>query len=233
MHKQKGQTQTQIQTHTQMSHTTEFWGNILSLLPALVTGELDDMGEFVDIGDDLGDIDTDDTGNDGDESEFALKRAGRAGFISADRQTDRQIDKEIEIERLSEGEGGAKGERESVCVGEREIEIRERESERRESFLPAYLYLSYLSWKHCAPNVEEKQHRNLDILKINQQERARHSKYQLRTCDTKNSQMNHILAVINDLLFSSAYRYLSWKICALCVETTQIYYYVVKQRHCS
>jgi hypothetical protein len=134
---------------------------------------------------------------------------------------------------LSEGEGGAKGERESVCVGEREMEIRERESERKESFLPAYLYLSYLSWKHCAPNVEEKQNRNLDILKINQQERARHSKYQLRTCDKKNSQMNHILAVINDLLFSSAYRYLSWKICALCVEKTQIYYYVVKQRHCS
>ena len=60
------------------------------LLPALlvITGELDDMGEFVDIGD----IDTDDTGDDGDESEFALKRAGRADFISADRQTDRQTD---------------------------------------------------------------------------------------------------------------------------------------------
>ena len=92
MQKQKGQTQTQIQTHTQMSHTTDFWGSILSLLPALLVGELDDMGEFVDIGD-FGDIDTDDTGDDGDESEFALKRAGRAGFISADRQTDKQIDK--------------------------------------------------------------------------------------------------------------------------------------------
>ena len=62
-------------------------GNILFLLPALlVIGDLDDMGEFVDIGD-LGDIDTDDTGHDGDESEFALKRAGRAGFISADTPT--------------------------------------------------------------------------------------------------------------------------------------------------
>ena len=77
-----------------MSHTNELWGNILFLLPALlvITGELDDMGEFVDIGD-LGDIDTDDTGDDGDESEFALKRAGRADFISADRQTDRQTDR--------------------------------------------------------------------------------------------------------------------------------------------
>jgi len=27
MHKQKGQTQTQIQTHTQMSHKTEIWEN--------------------------------------------------------------------------------------------------------------------------------------------------------------------------------------------------------------
>ena len=69
-----------------MSHTTEIWGDILSLLPALlVTGELDDMGEFVDIRDDTGDIDPDDTGDDGDESEFALNRAGRAGF--ADTQT--------------------------------------------------------------------------------------------------------------------------------------------------
>ena len=33
------------------SSETEFWGNILFLLPALlVIGELDDMGEFVDIG---------------------------------------------------------------------------------------------------------------------------------------------------------------------------------------
>ena len=89
MHKQKGQTQTQIQTHTQMSHTTELWGNIWSLLPASVTGELDDMREFGDLGDlgDLGDIDDIDTGDDGDESEFALERAGRAGFISADTPT--------------------------------------------------------------------------------------------------------------------------------------------------